>query len=224
LNLGEIETKVRQQVRDTGTGTSLQRYSDTVLDGFINEGMRDVVNQTGCLDQIYNITLVANTTFYALPSDFIAIQFARFKDVSNNTYNLEEKNERSFRQSNPDWQRQTGKPVNYFTRTSTSAETNELALYPIPSTATHLGTIIVDYVSQTSDMVSDSDEPFDGLDSMNPYHNVLVDYATARIKLIEGRTDEGNAYGQLYISGITTIAAKFGQKPNWSPSFSGATK
>lgn len=223
LTLSEIETRIRLNIRDTGT--TLQRYSDSTIDNLINDGGRDVVNQTWCLDKTTTLSLTVGTTFFSLPSDLNAIKFVYFRDTSSNTYELQEKNERSFRQSNPDWQKQTGKPVNYFTRTSTSAGTTfELALYPIPSTSTQLGTVTIDYYSQWTDLSSDSDIPFDSQVPLYPFHQVLIDYATARIKIMEGRTDEAALYGTLYTNGISLLNSKYGQKPNWNPSFMGVTK
>lgn len=225
LSLSDVENRVRLNVRDTATDTSLQRYSDTIIDRIINDGQRDVVNQTWCLDKTTADNLVVGTTFYQLPTDLIAIKFVYYRDTSSNTLELQEKNERSFRQSNPDWQKQTGKPVNYFVRTSTHSNTTyEYAVYPIPSTSSQLGTITIDYYSQSTDMSNDSDIPFDSLSAMVPYHDALVNYATARIKIIEGKMDEANIYIQMYNSDLQNINSKFGARPNWNPSFSGATK
>lgn len=224
LTLDDIESRIRINVRDTATDTSLQRYSDATLDGLINDGQRDVVNQTWCLDEIYSFSLVSGTSYYALPTDLIAIKFVQYVDISTNTTFLVEKNERSFIQGHPDWGKQYGKPVEYFVRGKPGSTTYEMGMYPYPNAAAYLGTVTVDYYKQATDMTGGSDVPFDSLSAMVPYHDSLIYYATTRIKIIEGRIDEATMYGQLYNNMVQTINTKFGAKPNWTPSFSGAIK
>ena len=225
LTLSDIETQIRRNLRDTSTDTSLQRYSDAVIDSLINEAQRDVVNQTWCLDASTGVVLTVNTTFYYLPTDLIAVKSARFTDSSNNTYVLEEKNERSFRQNNPDWQKQTGKPVNYFVRDATDTATAyQVAYYPIPGAVSSTGTVNIEYYSQATDLDDDTDVPFDGKRFMYPYHEVLVFYPTYRLKMTEGQTNDATLYFQVYKTGIDAIMSKLNSKPNWSPSFGVAPK
>jgi len=226
LSLSDLISKTRVQIRDTSTDTTLQRYSDSYITNLINEGQRDAVNQSWCLDATTNYVLIANQKFYQLPSNLIAIKFARFIDnTSTSTYILEEKNERSFRQNNPDWEKQTGKPVQYFTRSSTFTNTTlELAVYPIPHATSDLGNMIVDYVVTADDLSSASDIPFNGQNYLLPYNDLLSDYVTAQIKVVEGRTDEATLYRNLYAAGLAVLNSKWNSKPNWTPSFGGAVK
>jgi hypothetical protein len=225
MTLAEIETQIRRNVRDTSTTVSLQRYSDTSIDNLINEGQRVIVNQTWCLDSATGYVLTSGTSQYVLPDDFLAVKYARFKDQSNNTFILEEKNERSFIITNPTWEKQGGKPVQYFVRSSTSTGTpDEISYYPIPNTTSSTGTVTIDYYKQATDMTTGTDVPFDGLKSMIPYHYSLVDYVTMRILLLEGNSNEATLYNQMFSTELAVISSKFGSKPNWSPSFSAGTK
>lgn len=223
LTLSDIETQVRRNIRDTDS--SIQRYSDTILDAVINEAQDVVVNETWCLRLSTAITLVAGTTYYNLPDDFIAVYQVNFLDNSNQWGEMEQISEKVLYDTNPDFEHGgANAPTEYFIRYSTSGGNNlQFGVNPIPST-TSTGTVRIDYHNQATDMSSDSDVPFDGLLHLYPYHDTLWSYATFRIKVLEGKTDEADVYAKLYDRKVEIMKERFKTHPNYNPSIKGAPR
>lgn len=217
LTLSEIQTEIRRNVKDTGQLGARQRFSDTILLSFINEGQRDVVNKTWCIKNTNSITLVADTTYYDLQSDAIAVKDAWFVDSSDDVTDLEEVLERSFRQSNPGFEDDAGNPTQYFIRITTSTADNlEMGINPVPNSAS--GTIYYDYFAQATDLSGSSDEPFEGLHHLLPYHDALIYYVTAKILLIEGVIDRASSWYQVYNATVEIMRKRLGEAPNYAPS------
>jgi hypothetical protein len=225
LTLSDIETQVRYNARDTSSSASLQRYSDTVLDGFINEVQREVVNLTWCVEASTSYTLTAATTYYDLPTDLISIRLVTFTDANGMTVTLDENSEKKVFEDEPDYESSsTGQPSEYMVRLSTTGDNPlEIAYIPIP-TSSSTGTVRVYYYCQVTDLSSNSDVPFNGFNHLYPYHYAIVAGATERIKMIEGRTDEAAVYTAVYQRYLTTMKDRLNRSSNYSPSFKGAPK
>lgn len=225
LTLAEIETQVRRNVRDTASSSSLQRYSDSILDGFINEVQKDISNQTWAVEASTSYALTAQTTFYDLPNAFVAAKRATF--TFGPTIRLTGVTEQSVLDSNPDFERSSkGTPVQYFIRQSKTAGDTamEIAYLPVPQSSSSTGTVRVDYVVQPTDMDDDADVPFNGLRHLYPHHMAIVWGTTLRIKLLEGKTDEAELYSQLYDRSIQILRDSVGKLPDYRPSFSGGAR
>lgn len=223
LTLAQAETEVRRLIRDTAVSVSLQKYSDSLIDDFLNQSQREVVNATWCLEATTSQSLASGTTFYALPSTLINVKSVRFVDSAGKIRNLEEKSVRVLDQTNPDWARQTGPPMQYILRRSTSVATDfQIAFIPNPTSAS-LGTGIIDYYKQATAMTSDSDVLLDGTTILLPYHETVVDETVAKIKSIEGDTAGSAYYLQLYQNSIQVMNSRLGERPNYAPGFSGAS-
>lgn len=222
LTLAQVETEVRRHIRDTASDTTLQRYSDTSLDLIINETQRDVNSQTWAVETATSTSLVASTTFYTLPTDFIASRRAYFIDSAGMRTYLTEDSEESVMKS-PDTERSsTGKPTRYYVREQKDGDDPlEFGVIPVP-TSSSTGTVVMHYIAQPSDLSSDSDVPFNGYSHLIPYHQVLVWGAVLRIKLIEAKTNEATAYAQLYDRSIQSMKDGVGRMPNFRPSASPA--
>lgn len=225
LTLSSIEDHVRRNIRDTSSDTTLQRYSDTILDDLINAGQREVVDQTWCLNLSTSSTLVANTTYYSLPTDVLAVTEVTYRAADGTTSRLEETTPEKVWREHPDFEKSyTGTPNEYFVRTSTSgADSLEIAYMPI-ATTTSTGTVRVYYYSQANDMSSDSDVPFDGYRHLYPYHDTLWLYVTYRIKLLEGRETEADLYRTLFEEKTANMRSQLGRRPNYTPSVKAAPK
>lgn len=216
LNLASIETAIRRNVRDTATDTSLQRYSDSVLDDFINEYQREVVNLTYPLYGTTTYTLSAGTTYYNLPTDYLAVKSVYYFKGST-VYELKANSEQSYRKNNPNYEAQRGPPSDYFVRNTvkTSTET-QIAFIPVQTTST--GTVNVEYYYSAPDLSSDTDIPFDGQGDMAPFHDILVYGVSTKIKTIEAMTSEAQVYQQLYSDKLNIMMNRFRSNPNYSPS------
>ena len=225
LTLSDIETAVRRNIRDTSSTAAQQRYTDTVLDAIINEGQREVVNFTWCVQTSTSRVLSSQTTYYSLPTDLISIEMVTFRDSTNQTIELDEYSEAKAYSEEGDFERSSsGAPDHYFVRYSTSGgNALEIAYLPVPTTSS-TGTVRVLYNVQATDLSSDSDVPFDGLNHLYQYHVTLVYYATYRIKLMEGMADEAALYIKLYEAAIATMKDRLGRAPNYSPNVKAAPR
>lgn len=223
LTLAEAETEVRRLVKDTATSASLQRYSDTVLDTFLNQAQREVVTQTWCLQKTTTLTLAAGSTWYSLPSDLINVKTARFRDSTGRVRALDQKSYQAIFQTNPDWERQPGPPFSYLLRYSTAAGSYyEVAFIPIP-TISSTGTAVMEYYKQATDLTADSDVLLDGFKILIPYHETVIYPVVAKILLLEGDTASATLYLQLYQDAVKNMNSRLGEMPNYSPGLSGAT-
>lgn len=221
LALSDLENLVRRGVRDTGTAS--QRYSDTIIDDLLNEGQRQVVSDSWCILNTTFYVLTSGTSYYNLPNDFLAIRQVNFRDSSAHNKTLDEKSDRQISQENPDWIRQSGPPINYVVRYSTSnASTLSISYIPIPTTSS-TGTVTIQYFAQVTDLSSDSDIPYNSLRYLYPYHDILADYAIYKLKLIEGMTSEAQAYLQIYTAKLQLMDSKFKNMPNFFPSVGAAS-
>lgn len=199
--------------------SSRRRFSDSVLDQFINEGQRDVINRTWAIRNSDTVTLVAQTTYYDLNSDVLAIDQVIYTHESGNRIELEEVAEHSFIEGNPKWESNSGTPAVYFTRISTDSGTAlEIAFHPIP-TSSSTGTVRVDYFASASDMSSDSDVPFNGLLHLYSYHESIVWYVVGKIAILERMTDLANSAVGIYTSWIEIMNDRLGRTPNRNASF-----
>ena len=216
LQLSEIRTQVRRYILDNDS--SNRRYSDAELLSFINEVQRDFINQTWATRDSTEITLVANTTYYDLPNDLIAVTQVIFIDSNSNTIELEEKTEKYFYTNEPDFEKTAGsQPDRYFIRLSTQdANPLEIAFVPVPDSTADDGTLRVDYVDIATDLSSDTDIPFEGFRHLYPYHDALTYGTVARIKALEGMGDAAT-FNQAYLSVIKLATDRLGQSPNWNP-------
>ncbi len=223
LTLSDIRVTVRQTINDRSDPQLT--YSNTILNLFINEGQRDLVNQTWCLQKTTSQSLSVATTYYTLPSDLLAIQEFTFLDSTGRKRQLEEKSERGIYQSNPDYERQVGPPFYYFVRRSTSTGTSlEYGINPIPSTASATGTVFVKYYNQATDLSVSTDVALGGFKHLYPYHSALVYYTVAKIKMLEGNTVAAESYMKLYQMMVALMVDRLGRMPNYNPSFGGSSQ
>lgn len=217
LTLSDAETEVRRLIRDTATSVSLQRYPNATIDSFLNQAQKEVVTATWCLQASTSVVLSAATTYYSLPSDVIAVKLVRFKDSTSRTRNLTETSYKALYENNPDYERQTGPPMQYILRYSTSAGTSlQIAFLPIATTSS-TGTATVDYYDQATDLSSAGDVLLNGFSTLIPYHESVVYQAVSKIKMIEGDTASAGAYLQLYQASIQAMNSRLGERPNLNP-------
>lgn len=216
LTLLELRTNVRLLIKDAST--SRQRYTDTQVNNFINEGQRDVINNTWVITKSTNITLVTGTTYYTLPTDTLAIQ-----RVTKDRRNLPETSliKLDGDSSNGTWENSVGVANSYFQDPS---QTDKIGVYPWPNSSSSTGTIKVIYYAVAPVISSDADIPFNGEARFYAYHDLLEYFAAYRVYLLEGEVDKAGLYRQEYESRLTLMAGRIGMKGNYNPSFSAGTK
>lgn len=221
LTLSNVETLVRQHVHDP----SAAKYSASTVDSFINEGQREVVSATWCLEKSTTIALQAGVTYYSLPSDYLSTNLVIFKDTSNTTIKLIEVGKKPLYDNNADFENSSqGTPTQYFTRDDPSGGTaQQIGFLPIVVTGS-TGTVTVYYTQQVTDLSGASDVPFNGQLNLYPYHYTLVLYAVWQIKMLEGKYDEATNYQTMLDREITVMQGRFAQKNDYSPSFKAAPR
>ena len=222
LTLSDIETQIRRNVRDTAA--SGNRYSDAILDDWINEAQREIVNMTWSVSASTNIALVAGTTYYSIPDDFITPYLVLFTETGEDTIQMKERLEGSLYDDNPSFENtSSGSPTEYFLRQSLSGGNNlQIGFIQVP-TSSSTGTVRVDYFAYADDLSSDSDVPFGGLLHLKPYHYSLVNHVTAKIKALEGKTNEADFYRQEFEKGISIMDQRLKEAPNYRPGVRAAT-
>jgi hypothetical protein len=219
--LAEARTEVRRLVKDTATSSTLQRYSDTVLLSFLNQSQREVVTGSLALESTTFYVLSAGTTYYSLPTDVINVKFVKFRDSAAHTRKLQQVSYKATLEGNPDYERLTGPPFQYFVRPSTTATTSDITYLPIPTTSS-TGTVTITYFKQATALASDSDVLLDGDVTLLPYHETVVFGTVAKIKLIEGDPSAAT-YIQLQQSGLQAMNSRLGEMPDYNPGMSGGS-
>ena len=218
LTLSDIRTQVRIAIRDNPADTSRYRYSNATLLQFINEGQREVNNLTWACDTSQTYVLTPLTTYYALPTDLIAVHQAYFKDKTGNLIELEEYLQKTLYDQFPSWDKSNGSPVYYWVSSSsgtsiTASNPLQISYIPIP-TRQSTGTVTIWYYNQPSDLASDSDIPFDGQAQLLSYNMAIAYHAISRIKSIEARNDEAGTYQAMYQTAIAIMKDRIGRAPN----------
>lgn len=211
LQLSDIETAVRRNIRDTATSATLQRYSDIVLDALINEGQRDVVSNTWILSKSTSITLSSGVTYYTLPSDLIAIQ-----RVTRQYANLPEVTlgQEDFDNANGTWETTSSTPTYFF---QDKSQTTKIGLAPFPSSSGQAGTLRIIYYTYASDLSSDSDIPFNSEVRFTVYHDLLVWFVTYRVMYIDAMWDKAKVFKEMYDTRLQVLYEDYGAKPEKVP-------
>jgi hypothetical protein len=215
LTLSEIRTQIRVHVKDVGVAGTRQTFTDAQLNALINEAQRDVINATWAIQDQTTISLVAGTTYYALPNDLIEISRVTFnnKNLKETTFAAEDAEA-----SNAAWETTGGLPSKYF---QDSTQPGYIGFKPYPNTSANTGTIKLFYIAFPSDIANDSDVPFNGVPRLYAFHDLLILYTCYKIFLIQGNQTKFQMYATQYESRIALMAGKYGSKPNYTPGFSG---
>lgn len=216
LTLSQIRTEIRIRIRDSNT--SRQRYSDTQLLNMINQTQRDVINYTWLITKSGNISLVSGTTNYATPNDLIGII-----RITLDGLNLPEKTLEGLDSdaNGGNWLLNHGKPSNYYQDPSLP---DYVSMYPWPATSLDIGTIHVNYSATATDLVSDSDVPFNAIENLLNYNDLLIYEPCYKVFLIEGENEKATEYRTYYENRLQNALTQAGSKPNYNPNFSGQRK
>jgi hypothetical protein len=174
LTLGEIRQQVRYDISDSTDTVNINSvFTDTTLNARINMVVDQITSYTRCLKGRCLITPIAETQEYRLPEDCIAVDRVAFVSVAVSSTTYRKLVGREFvglDVTYPTWESQgSGCPREYYIRR------NLLGLYPKPSaTYAQVRALKLDYYKRSAQMVSDSDEPFDGDYSLRQYHYLVI--------------------------------------------------
>lgn len=206
ITLSTIRTDCRVMVKDTGS--SRRRFSDAQLLRWINEGQKDVVQQTFVLRDSHEFDLVAGTTYYNMRSNYL-----KPVRVTRDYQKLDERSIANL-DKNSKWEEVAGLPTDYFIH---FASRTKMGFYPFPDDSSSTGTIRVDYIATATDLASDSDQPFDGIQELQPYGFSLSLYCGYRASLIDGMFNMATGYSQEYERALSRIAEESLSRPAYKP-------
>ncbi len=209
----ELVTEARELARDP-SATGRTRFTDAQILKFINRGMRDTISYTQCLRDNYTFELVALTTWYDLPSNFISV--IRVKLKAEDYLVLEEKSLAGLDRETEGWETVQGQPDEYYVSFSSRTK---ISFYPIPATHTDTGTIHIDYYTQ-ADILTVSDTPFNAVTEFTPFHSMLSFYAAAEMTVIDGLFGLSDRYMARYITDRERFKLSCIQRPGYRPSIS----
>jgi len=141
----EVIVEVRRLLSDT---LAPQRYSDTVLLGFVNQTLkRMAILRPDLFAVIGNISTTANTVLQSMPSDSIRLMEI-FQVLNGNA--VTEVSRDTFDQTYPNWVSETpGTPVNFMRHVRNP---NKFFVYPRPISGV---TLVGEYAQSPSDYVVD---------------------------------------------------------------------
>ena len=208
LTFSEIRSDARSLITDA-QGTR-QRFSDSELNLWINEGQRILDIKTLCNYKAFSFDLVAGTTYYSMPSDYLMI-----RRVTRDYQQIQEMSPAAMDGRSAEWENVSGLPTYYFTTFSSRAK---VGFAPFPAVAADTATIKIEYMSQSTALSIDADVPFNGITEFYPYHSALSYYSAYKASLVDERYDRA----KLFIESFNQIAELMKntctQRPNYLPS------
>jgi len=218
LTLSDLLARTRVYLRDTSADTSLQKFSDTQLTRFINDGQQETNLLTWAVIGSTKVTLTSGTTEYSLPTDFILPLRVTF----NNTPIVE----RTFSfldQSRTDWVTNTGTPQSYYVRVDSSlvagVSRESIGFIPI---STFTAVVDIQYLGEPSSLSAGSDVPFGPDNSRtSSFHQVLCYYAAYRGYLAMGLPDFAGIYLLDYNKIVALMESSLKSRLMFNPSFRG---
>lgn len=213
LTLSNLISTARTLALD-GASATRQRFSDSQITDFINEGQREALLATRCLRESQVFTLQPGTTYYPLPSNYLTME----RLIVGSKY-LQEMTPAGLDGRSRGWESASGYPTYYFINWSSPSL---VGFAPWPATATDTDTVKMEYDIQANDLVSGSDIPYNGVIKMYDYQHALSYFAASVMSAIDGQMGRQAAYLSVY-SGVTAAMAKRClERPNYLPSATGS--
>lgn len=212
ITLSTMRTDCRVLIQDTGS--TRNRFTDAQLLRFLNEGQKDIVQYAKPLRKPHQFELVAGTTYYAMPSDYLTVvrvtrSYQVIPEVS--IQNLDKQQQ---------WQTVAGLPINYYINHSSRTL---MGFYPFPGTTSSTGTIRMEYTAQATDLSSDADLPFNSISELQHYGYLLSFYCAYRASLIDAQISQAQAYYAEFKRGSDMLASDAFSRPNYRPGAVGGT-
>lgn len=199
LQASDILSRARVYLKDQSTVPVRQTFSDATLLQYLSDGQREANSFGWLLQSSTTFQLTAGTTEYSLPVDFMF--------TNRVTYNGQKITQTSFDQLDSGslgWSQASGQPQQYFI--DPYSPTPQVGFVPAPAVGS-TGTIVIQYVQQTTDITSTSVTPFNGWITLTPYHSGLVDYVVCRAWQTLEEMDLAQPFcdrWQLYVGAMRT--------------------
>ncbi len=205
--------QIRGQARQLATNPLMARqiFTDREINDYINQGQQLAINQTWCLENNLTFQLEPGTTYYSVPSDFLAI-----RRLTLNALQLNQFTPAAMDGKSEGWQMASGQPVYYFID---FASANLVGFSPWPATSTDTGTISMDYYQSPKILINDSDLPYNGVIAMQQYGYILSYYAASQVAAMEGNSAMSTFDYSIFSAALTQMGARCKSIPNYLPSF-----
>ncbi len=210
VTANDIISQVRIMVSDNNSNR--QKWTDSQLFYFINQGQRDIANNTWVFTGFHQFELVAGTTEYNLPADFSSMVRVTFRKT-----NMAETSKDWLDSNRSYWETTTGLPTYYYLYYSSYAN---IGFYSAPA-GTSTGTVKCWYNCSLTAVTVSTSPVFNSWAQLTPWQHLLVDYVVYRCLLRDRRTSEATLYYQEYAAGVTKLKETMFTRPNYHPSAQG---
>lgn len=212
------ESITRARVMSKDVASTRQRFTDAQIQVWLQESSNHVSMFTHCLDATTTFMLVPNTTYYAVPNDFMGV-----KRITLDALSLPEMSMSGLDGRSQGWELASGRPTYYFVNFSRMNSTNTaLGFAPWPFQSNDTGTIKMEYVA-TGDMTSSTTSYTGTWPQSYMYLTEFgqIYYAASKMADIDGRFDDSKQfYGEFaWAMGQLDKFCRF--RPNYTPSASG---
>lgn len=217
LTLSELLTQTRVFLRDTASDSARQRFSDTQLTSFLNNGQKEVNLKVWAVINSSAIKLSAGTTEYSLPTDHIAVL-----RITANHSPLVERDFKFFDDASTSWISDSGTPTEYYVRVDSSLVAGvSRECFGVHPVSTAAATAIVQYLAQPADLSASGDIPFSGNLRLYPFHQGLAYYAAYRGYLAMGTREEAAFYMRDYENLVALMEANTKTRFMFNPNIRG---
>lgn len=212
LTAAQVISKARTYLRDTSSDSTRQRFSDSDLLGFLNDGQREANSYAWLLKSSYTFTLSGGTTEYAMPADLMATWRVEYNNRKIDQTSLNELDANSI-----GWKTASGIPQRYYLYTAT---TTVMGFQPAPTVLT-TATVNVYYLQRTTELSSTSATPFNGWNQLQSYHSALAYYIAYRGLWVVGDTTLATQYFQEWTGWIEIMRTGMIKMPDYNPGAAG---
>lgn len=209
--LGELRSDARSLITDAQS--TRQRFSNSELNNWINEGQRIADIKTLCTYKAFSFPLVIGTTYYSLPNDFLQL-----RRVTRDFLAIQELTPAGLDGRSAEWENQSGLPTYYFLNFSSRTK---IGFAPFPNATSDLATMKVEYMAYSKSLTLDSDIPFEGIVEFYPFHYVLSYYAAYKASIVDERYEKAKGFLESYTSMTDLMKSRCVERPNYLPSMVG---
>lgn len=213
LTLAQLITSARTLALDAAS-SSRQRFSDSQITQFINDGQSQAISQTRCLRNSVIFQLQTGSTYYAMPSGYLTIN-----RVTIGSKWIQEMSPAALDGRSRGWEASSGYPTYYFVNFSSR---NYIGFAPFPQTSTDTDTVKVEYSVQANQLSSSTDVPFNGSGDLYDFHQGLAYYSAAMMSAIEGQTQRATSFLGVYTAVMGQMEKRCLERPNYMPSGTGS--
>jgi hypothetical protein len=185
LNLGEIRKEIRYGIVDTTDTVNSPRWSDSILNEFIDVAQKRIAMFTDCCYGRWTINPSTGIQEYSKPTDMYKIDMVRYMQTSS-TYSYRRVDFKDFaaldRDINTSWMNvSSGTPQFYYERGA------YIGLYQKPSLSySWTNALMIEGWKVPATMDDDSDIPWDADYSLTGFHFMIILDVVAKVKECEG--------------------------------------